>query len=267
MGASYIDYLIADQFVLPRDDQRAYSEKIVYLPASYQANDAKRRISQTAPLRSQAGLPDKGFVFCCFNNNYKITPDLFDVWMRLLTNIEDSVLWLLQGNTSVSKNLRAEAERRGVAPERLRFATRAKPDEHLARHRLADLFLDTHYCNAHTTASDALWAGLPILTCAGATFAGRVAGSLLHAIGLPELITNSLEEYEALALRLARDPNALAGVKQKLARHRLTFPLFNTELFTRQLEAAYISMWERYQRGESPASFSVEPIDRTPSNS
>jgi protein O-GlcNAc transferase len=257
MGASYIDYLIADRFVIPADQQAAYSEKIVYLPDCYQINDTRRKISEAIPSRTEAGLPAQGFVFCCFNNNYKITPDVFDIWMRLLGSVEGSVLWLLEGNPSAPKNLRREAEQRGIAPDRLIFAARAKTEDHLARHRLADLFLDTYYCNAHTTASDALWAGLPLLTCAGATFASRVAGSLLHAVGLEELVTHSLEEYEALALKLARDPPLLASVRQKLARQRLTCPLFDTQRLTRHLETAYITLWERAQRGDLPESLSI----------
>jgi predicted O-linked N-acetylglucosamine transferase (SPINDLY family) len=261
MGASYIDYLIADRVVVPDDRHHAFSEKVVRLPDSYQVNDVNRRIAAITPSRSDAGLPQGGFVFCCFNSNFKITPDIFDVWMRLLREVEGSVLWLLEGNSSAPDNLRREAGLRGVAAERLIFAPHIKTEEHLARHRLADLFLDTLYYNAHTTASDALWAGLPVVTCVGATFAGRVAGSLLTAIGLPELITHSPDEYEALALKLARAPALLAALRQKLACHRETYPLFNTERFTRHIEAAYAEMWERCQRGEPPQSFAVVPID------
>jgi predicted O-linked N-acetylglucosamine transferase (SPINDLY family) len=259
MGASYIDYLIADHVVVPGDQHHVFAEKVVCLPDSYQVNDANRRNAGITPSRSKAGLPEGGFVFCCFNNNFKITPDVFDVWMRLLREIEGSVLWLIAGNSVAPANLRREAALRGVAAERLIFAPRTGSEDHLARHRLADLFLDTYYCNAHTTASDALWVGVPVLTCSGATFAGRVAGSLLTAVGLPELITHSLDDYEALALKLARDPMLLAALRQKLARHRETYPLFNTERFARHIEAAYIEMWERCQRGEPPQSFAVAP--------
>jgi len=261
MGASYIDYVIADRFVIPEAQRDAYAEKIVYLPDSYQVNDRDRRISDCTPSRAEAGLPDRGLVLCCFNNNFKTTPDVFDVWMRLLREIDGSVLWLLQGNTAAPANLRREAEARGVSGERLIFAVRAPLDDHLARHRLADLFLDTRHYNAHTTASDALWAGLPVLTCAGETFASRVAGSLLRAVGLPELVTHSLADYEALAFRLARDPEMLAGLTQKLARNRETYPLFDTARSTRHLEAAFVTMWERHQRGEKPADFDVTAID------
>jgi predicted O-linked N-acetylglucosamine transferase (SPINDLY family) len=209
------------------------------------------------PSRAEAGLPQTGFVFCCFNNNYKITPEMFDIWMRLLHAVEGSVLWLLEDNAPAARNLRREAQARDIAPERLAFAPRVNLDEHLARHRLADLFLDTLPVNAHTTASDALWAGLPILTCTGQTFAGRVAASLLHAVGLPELVTESLSGYEQLALKLACDPPVLAAIKTRLSHNRDTHALFDTTRFTRNLEAAYEGMWERQQRGEAPESFSV----------
>jgi protein O-GlcNAc transferase len=245
--------------VLPEDLRAGFSERIVYLPDSYQANDASRPIAAASPARAQAGLPEEGFVFCCFNNSFKITPDVFDVWMRLLRAIDGSVLWLFEGNAAAPVNLRREAARRGVAPERLIFAPRTRAEEHLARHRLADLFLDTIHYNAHTTASDALWAGLPVLTCAGATFAGRVAASLLSAIGMPELITHSLADYETLALKLARNRSRLALLRERLARQRESAPLFDTGRFARQIEAAYVGMWERYQRGEPACNFAVTP--------
>ncbi|MDP1716900.1 MAG: hypothetical protein Q8L40_02390, partial [Burkholderiales bacterium] len=219
-----------------------------------------RGIAERTPARAECGLPETGFVFCCFNNNYKITPQTFEVWMRLLHQAKGSVLWLLEDNAVAARNLRHEAERRGVATQRLVFAPRMKLEEHLARHRLADLFLDTLPYNAHTTASDALWAGLPVLGCAGNAFAGRVTASLLNAVGLSELITRGLEEYEALAFKLATTPDMLAGIRAKLAAHRTTYPLFDTDRFRRHIEVAYVTMWERYQRGELPASFAVEPI-------
>ena len=257
MGVNYMDYIIADRHVIPEDQRQNYSEQVIYLPDTYQVNDSKRKISTRTLARADAGLPDQGFVFCCFNNNHKITPEMFDIWMRVLQRIEDSVLWLLQGNVAVSHNLRREAQVRGVAPERLVFAPRVKVEEHLARHRLAGLFLDTLPHNAHTTASDALWAGLPVLTCTGNTFAGRVAGSLLNAVGLPEMITNTRMEYEALALMLATDTKLLADVRAKLARNRATHPLFNTDRFRKHIEAAFVTIWERYQRGEPPEPFAV----------
>ncbi len=260
-GANFIDYIIADAVVLPLEHQNFFSEKVAYLPDCYQVNDNKRKIAERTPPRRDMSLPENGFVFCCFNNNWKITPSMFDVWMRLLHQIEGSVLWLLRDNEGAERNLCKEARQRGVDPSRLVFAGRLPPAEHLARHRLADLFLDTLPYNAHTTASDALWAGLPVLTCKGEAFAGRVGASLLHAVGVPELITSNLEDYQALALKLARDPALLAKIKAKLVDHRHTYPLFNTARFTRHIEAAYTTMWETWLRGEAPKSFSVEPID------
>jgi protein O-GlcNAc transferase len=257
MGASYIDYLIADRYVIPDYQRGSYSEKLVYLPESYQVNDDRRQISDIMPSRATVGLPEDGFVFCCFNSSYKITPNVFDAWMRLLRGVDGSVLWLFEANSEVPGNLRREAEARGVPAERLIFAPKVNSEDHLARHRLADLFLDTLPYNAHTTASDALRTGVPVLTCSGATFASRVAGSLLQAVGLPELITDSLADYEATALRLARSPSLLAGLKAKLARSRQSSSLFDTVRFTRHIEAAYAAMWERYRRGEPPMSFAV----------
>lgn len=251
-GASYIDYVIADKVVLPPQLQPHFSEKAVYLPNSYQVNDAQRRIAARVFSREEVGLPAQGFVFCCFNNNYKILPATFDAWMRLLHSVDGSVLWLLGDNEAAARNLRRSAQAQGIAPERLVFAPRMHLAEHLARHRLADLFLDTLPCNAHTTASDALWAGLPVLTCAGRTFAGRVAASLLHAVGMPELVTETPAAYEALALQLARDPAALAAVRAKLLAQLPTAPLFDTPRFARDIEAAYLAMYERSVQGLPP---------------
>ncbi len=257
MGASFIDYIIADRFIIPEDQEKFYSEKVVCLPDCYQPNDTHRKIADTLPTREACGLPERGFVFCCFNANYKITPQVFDVWMRLLQRTPDSVLWLFEANQSVKGNLRQEAEHRGVNPERIIFAPKLSTPEHLARHRLADVFLDTLPINAHTTASDALWAGLPVLTFAGSTFAGRVAGSLLKAAGLPELITYSLKDYEALALQLAQDPARLSAIRQKLEKTRLQVPLFDIEKFTRNIEKSYQAMWDIWQAGDGPKSFTV----------
>ena len=249
MGADCIDYLIADEFIVPADQQKHFSEKLVYPPHSYQPNDTRRAISARGFVRSLFGLPENGFVFCSFNGNSKITPSFFDVWMRLLKNTPGSVLWLLE--TGSPENLRREAAARGVAPERLVFAPGLIHSEHLERMALADLFLDPLPFNAHTTASDALWAGLPLLTCVGKAFIGRVAGSLLHSAGLPELVTSSLEEYEATALRLAQNPAELRALRDRLAQNRLTSPLFDIARFTRNLETAYQKMWDRWQ-GDSP---------------
>jgi protein O-GlcNAc transferase len=259
-GADFIDYVIADKVVLPFDQQPHYTEKIVHLPDCYQANDSQRKITEHNPTRVAGGLPERGFVYCCFNNSYKITATLFQVWMGLLKAIDGSILWLRWDYDGVEKNLRREAERHGIDPARLVFASRVPLiEDHLARYRLADLFLDTLPYNAHTTATDALWAGLPVLTCRGASFAGRVAASLLNAVGLPELVASDLEEYQALALKLARDTSLLASIKAKLTRNRDTYPLFNSKRFTYHLEAAYTTMWEIWQRGEGPRSFSVGP--------
>ena len=257
MGADYIDYLVADAVVVPPGDHGAYSEKIVTLPDSYQVNDSLRAISPRPLTRGEFGLPAQGFVFCCFNNNYKITPAVFQLWMRLLKRVPGSVLWLLEDNADASRNLRSEANRAGIAPERLVFAARMPVDEHLARQRLADLFLDTLPCNAHTTASDALWAGLPVLTCLGGSFAGRVAGSLLSALHLPELVVDDMDQYQALALGLATEPRKLAAIRERLAKQRQSAPLFDTDRFRQHLETAYQGMWQRHVRGEAPASFSV----------
>jgi protein O-GlcNAc transferase len=258
MGAPYIDYIIADRHVIPPDHDAYFTERVVRLPDAYQVNDSKRRIADETPTRADAGLPESGFVFCCFNSNYKITPEVFDVWMRLLNEVAGSVLWLLEVNARASENLRREALQRFVAPERLIFARPMPLDRHLARHRLADLFLDTRPVSAHTTASDALWAGLPLLTCTVEAFAARVAASLLHAIGLPDLITDNLRDYESMASRLASTPALLAELRSRLERNRGTHPLFDTPRYRRYLESAYTGMWERYQRGEPPASFAIE---------
>jgi predicted O-linked N-acetylglucosamine transferase (SPINDLY family) len=257
MGADHIDYIIADPVVIPEDQHPFYSERIVNLPHAFMAQDANRAIAPNVPTRLEAGLPEHGFVFCCFNNNHKITPSVFDVWMRLLLEVEGSVLWLFGSNPPAVRNLRQSAEIRGVAADRLVFAPLMKLDDYIARHRLADLFLDTAPFNAHSTAANALWGGLPVLTHVGSSYAARVAASLLNAVGLPELIVGDLESYEATALRLARDQHALTAIKAKLARNRLTHPLFDTDRFRRNIESAYQTMWERWQRGGAPSSFSV----------
>jgi protein O-GlcNAc transferase len=258
-GVNFIDYIIADAIVLPFDQQPYYTEHIVHLPDCYQVNDRKRMIASRTPTREKFSLPAQGIVFCCFNNNWKITPAIFDVWMRLLRKVAGSVLWLRCDSQHAEQNLCKEATARGIDPARLVFADPLPLSDHLARHCLADLFLDTLPCNAHTTASDALWAGLPVVTCRGKAFAGRVAASLLTAAGLPELLTDSLEEYEALALRLATDPLLRSGLRERLRKNRLECSLFDTDRFCRHIEAAYTTMWELWQREESPRSFSVAP--------
>ena len=261
MGAPYMDYILGDNTVTPPEHDAFYSEKVVRLPHSYQVNDRKRVIAEHGPSRAECGLPETGFVFCCFNNNYKITPQVFGIWMRLLQEVPHSVLWLLEDNVEASANLREEAARRGISAERLVFANRMDLPMHLARHRHADLFLDTLPCNAHTTASDALWAGLPVVTRTGDSFAGRVAASLLRAVGLPELVTDSAAGYEQLALELATHPERLAEVKARLVGNLETCALFDTDRYCRNLEAAYTTMYERSQQGLPPESFSAP--DRT----
>jgi predicted O-linked N-acetylglucosamine transferase (SPINDLY family) len=261
MGARYIDYLIADRVVVPDNQREFYSEKLVLLPDSYLVNDRKRAIADRTFTRTELGLPLDGFVFCCFNNNHKITPRVFDCWMRILGQVEGSVLWLFQDNAKAADNLKRQALARGVNAERLIFAGRMPPSDHLARHRVADLFLDTLPYNAHTTAADALWAGLPVLTCLGETFVGRVAASLLNAIGVPELITTTPEDYEALAVRLSTRPDELAAIRTRLEAHRLTTPLFDTQRFTAYIEAAYTAMHARHRAGLAPDHIAISNAD------
>jgi len=261
MGADFIDYIIVDSFVVPDSQQPFFSERLVHLPGSYQANDRKREIAGAGASRQDWGLPAEGLVLCSFNNSYKISPAIFDIWMRLLRSVPGSVLWLLETNALVEGNLRSEAEKRGVDSGRLIFAPVVVLAQHLGRHRHADLFLDTVPCNAHTTASDALWAGLPVLTCSGDTFAGRVAVSLLMAVGMPELVTGSLAEYEQAALALARDPQRLIALRQKLQSNRHTSALFDLPKTTGNIEAAYTRMWQTWLSGQAPAAFSIQALD------
>ncbi|HYS47103.1 MAG TPA: tetratricopeptide repeat protein, partial [Rhizomicrobium sp.] len=256
IAAPWLDYILADARVLPFEHQDFYSEKIVHLPHCYQVNDSTRPIGAT-PTRHEAGLPDSGFVFCCFNAAWKITPAIFDIWMRLLAAVPGSLLWLLADNTTAQRNLRTAALARGMDAARLVFAPRLPSAVHLARHRLADLFVDTLPYNAHTTASDALWAGLPFLTCLGEQFDGRVAASLLETMGLPELVTRNLQDYESLALALAREPARLADLRARCGENRLTSPLYDTDGFRKNIEAAYLRMMEISRQGRGPESFTV----------
>ena len=258
MGVDFIDYIIVDPVVVPASQQPYFSEKLVHLPCSFQANDRQREVASAHTSRQDWGLPAEALVLCSFNNSYKISPAFFDIWMRLLRSVPGSVLWLLEANRLIKGNLRFEAEKRGVDPDRLVFAPVVPSAEHLGRHRHADLFLDTLPCNAHTTASDALWAGLPVLTCSGSTFAGRVAASLLTAAGLEELVTGSLEDYEQTALALARDPQRLSALRRKLRDNRQTHPLFDLPKLTGNIEAAYARMWQTWLSGMRPAAFSIE---------
>jgi predicted O-linked N-acetylglucosamine transferase (SPINDLY family) len=257
LGAPYFDYLIADSVVLPAGSREAYTEKIAWLPHCYQANDDRRAIAAVAPPRKAAGLPAEAFVYCCFNNNYKITPRTFDGWMRILQRVPSSVLWLLEDNPAAAANLRGHARDRGIDPDRLVFAQRLPPAEHLARHALADLFVDTLPYNAHTTASDALWAGLPLLTCRGTTFPGRVGASLLQALGLGDLVTDDAEAFEALAVELAGDRPRLARLREQLASARLERPPFDTAATTAALESLYEAMVDRARRGLPPDHLGV----------
>jgi len=254
MGAPYIDYIIADRVVIPPDEERFYDEQVVTLPGCYQVNDDRGRPIAPRPTRTEAGLPSRGFVFCNFNQSYKLTPGVFASGMRILNRVEDSVLWLLEGPAPYADNVAGHAREHGVAPERILFAPDRPTDRHLARMQLADLFLDGLPYNAHTTGSDALWAGVPLLTRRGTTFPGRVAASLLYAAGLPELVTDSAQTYEDMAVRLASDPQAFQQIKSRLTRD---CPLFDTDLFRRNIEAAYLRMWEIWLAGEKPRAFAV----------
>ena len=257
MGADFIDYIIADPVVIAADQRQFYSEKVIFLPHSYQPNDNTREIARTDTTRADFGLPEHAFVFCCFNNNYKISSSEFDIWMRLLNKVPGSVLWLLKANKWAEQNLKREAHTRGVDPGRLVFAEKVTHAEHLARHKHADLFVDTFNYNAHTTASDALWGGLPVVTKQGKQFAARVAASLLGSVGLSELITNSEEEYEKMILDLAMRPQRLAEIKLKLAKNRLTEPLFDTLRYTQNFENGLQKAYDLFFANEQPADIWV----------
>jgi protein O-GlcNAc transferase len=260
MGAPHIDYILADRIVIPEEARAHYTEQVAYLPSCYLPNDAKRAIAAHRPTRAEAGLPEEGFVFASFNHSYKLTPAVFALWMRILEQVPDSVLWLGQCNEIAARNLKLEAGMRRIDPARIVLASYVRgQDEHLARLPLAGLVLDTLPYTSHATACDALWACVPVLTCIGKAFAGRVAASALTAVGLPELIAATPAEYETLAVKLAADPAALAALKEKIARNRATQPLFDTAQFTRHLEAAFATMHERAQRGQAPAGFAVAP--------
>lgn len=260
MGADYMDYLITDHVVCPPDSEAWYTEKLARLPNCFMPHDSRQKISERTPSRIESGLPERGFVFVCFNNQYKITPEVFSVWMRLLRQVDGSVLWLTDGPEMMKRNLQREAMVRGVASERLIFAKRVEAmEDHLARYSLADLFVDTLPYNAHTTACDALWAGVPVLTRTGQAFASRVAASLLHAVGLPELVTDSPEAYEALALSLARDPALMAGVRRRLAEQRATCALFDTHRLAEDMACLFTAMQRRRLDGLPPAHLTLAP--------
>jgi protein O-GlcNAc transferase len=263
MGNEHIDYLIADEHLIPQSHRVHYDEHIAYLPECFQANDDRRPIGSTTPSRAQMGLPASGFVWSSFHSSYKLNPPMFDIWMRLLRAVPDSVLWLLGGNALIQENLCREAFVRGVSADRLIFASSLPYPEHLARLALADLCLDTLPFNGGTTTSDALWAGLPVLTCAGDSFAARMSGSLLRAVGLPELVTDSMQAYEEKALELASAPGLLDSLRDKLAQGRTSHVLFDTDRFRRHLEAAYSIMVERHRSGLAPITFTVPAVPRS----
>jgi protein O-GlcNAc transferase len=261
-GADFIDYTLADATVLPLDQQQFFAETIVHLPDCYHPNDTARSLARV-PERAELGLPEAGFVFCCFNQSHKIGAASFEVWMRLLARLDGSVLWLSHMNESAMGNLRSAAAARRIDPARVIFASRLdRIEDHLARHRQADLFLDTLPYNAHSTAIDALWAGLPLVTCTGSAFPGRVGASLLKAVGLPELVTCNLDDYEALATKLAGEPSLLNELRGRLAANRATHPLFAMDRLCRNIEAAYRTMWDIHARGERPRHFTVEALQQ-----
>jgi predicted O-linked N-acetylglucosamine transferase (SPINDLY family) len=258
MGADFIDYVIADEIALPFDQQPFFAEKIVHLPGCFLVTDDRQEVAADTPSREEAGLPPDGFVFCSFNNSYKLAKPVFEVWMRLLAAVPGSVLWLAEANPDMAINLRREAQRCSIAPERLVFVPRVPLPQHLARQRLAGVFLDTAPYNAGATGIAALWSGIPLLTILGQTFVGRMAASMLHAVGLPELVTQSLEDYEALALKLALDPDLLSDIRHRLRENLRVTRLFDTDRFRRHLEAAYSTMEDIRRRGEPPRSFHVD---------
>jgi predicted O-linked N-acetylglucosamine transferase (SPINDLY family) len=252
MGTQAIDYLIADSILIPKNSRSYYSEKIIYLPNCYQANDTKRKISDEIFTREQLGLPAKEFIFCCFNNNWKITPETFDLWAQILRLVDNSILWLFEDNSLAASNIRTEAKNRGLHPDRIVFAKFMNHASHLARYKAADLFLDTFPYNAHTTASDALWAGTPVLTLEGKSFSGRVAASLLTNVRLPELITQSTDEYVSRAIELANNRQKLISIKRVLHENRSTSPLFNILRFVKDIESSYQKIYHRYHSGLPP---------------
>jgi predicted O-linked N-acetylglucosamine transferase (SPINDLY family) len=259
MGSDYMDYIIADYTLIPKDTKKYYTEKIVYLPDSFMVNDTKNKISKIKFTREDAGLPSKGFIFSCFNNHYKITPSVFASWMKILSMVEGSILWLSDGNETSINNLKKEAKKHGINSDRLFFAPRLElREDHLNRIKLADLFLDTHPYNAHATTSDAIQVGLPVLTCVGKSFASRVAASLINSVDLPELLTKTHEQYEKIAIDLATKPSKLKAIKEKLEINLTTSPLYDTPLYVKQIETAFMTMYERYQEDKKPGHIYVE---------
>jgi len=259
MGVDFIDYAVVDEFVVPPDQQQYYTERLVYLPDTYQPNSF-RPVSDITPSRAECGLPEGAFVYCCYNQAHKINRNIFDIWMRILHRTPGSILWLLKPEETTADNLRREAAMRGIDPTRLAFASKVSQAEHLARHRNADLFLDTLVVNALTTTSDALFMGVPVITCPGETFVARGAGSILRALEMPELIMSNHQEYEEMAVALATNSDRLRSLRDKITLKRETAPLFNSTRYTRHLDAAYQEMWRLHQAGEPPKPFAVEVI-------
>tara|TARA_B100000686_G_C16788628_1_gene977051 strand:+ start:1551 stop:3416 length:1866 start_codon:yes stop_codon:yes gene_type:complete len=257
-GSKFIDYIVADKILIPKENQKYYSEKIIYLPNTYQPRDSSQKICNKTYKKEDLGLPENSFVFCCFNQNYKITPNIFSIWMKLLKRIDNSVLWLLEENQTASSNLKKEAEKKGIKSDRIIFAKRMAQPEHLARHKLADIFVDTFPYNAHTTCSDALWSNLPVITLTGQSFASRVGASILNAIDLKELITTTEEEYENLLFKLATDKEELEKIKNKLKKNKIKKPLFDTKLYTKNLETAYTKIYEIYNSGSEVKNINID---------
>jgi predicted O-linked N-acetylglucosamine transferase (SPINDLY family) len=245
-GTDLIDYIIAHKTLIPKENQKFFSEKIIYLPDSYQPNDYTKKMSKKVFTREELSLPKNAFVFCCFNQNYKITPNIFNIWMKILKKIEGSVLWLIKDSNEGVNNLKKEANKRGINPDKIIFAKRMTISEHLARHKMADLFIDTFPYTAHTTCSDALWSGLPVITLMGQSFASRLSGTLLNAVGLNELIATTEKDYEDLIINLAKDSNQLKIIKNKLEKNKINQPIFNTKLYTKKIESAYKEIYKRY---------------------
>jgi protein O-GlcNAc transferase len=256
-GAEFFDYIITDKIVTPEDDACFYTEQFVYLPHCYQINDNTQTISKKSWRRSDVGLPETGFVFCSFNQGYKIDPIMFDGWMNILREIPEGVLWLQPGNKAAKKNLKQKAENRGIKSDRIIFAEPLPKEEHLARLRLADLALDTRVVNGAATTSDALWVGVPVITLQGRHFASRMSSSILTAIGATHMVTHNMQEYQSLAVDLARDPARMDAIRRKIAKNRWTKPLFDTRRFVGNLEKAYRKMWQIYLLGERPEMIKV----------
>jgi len=258
MGANYIDYIIADKILIPNESQKFYSEKIIYLPNSYQISDRKREKLENDLFKKNYNLPEDKFIFCCFNNIIKINPYIFNIWMNILKRNTNSVLWLLSDNTQAINNLKSEAKNRNINPERIIFAKRVNISENLNRYKLADLFLDTFPCSAHTTANDVLWAGTPLLTLIGESFASRVSASLLSSMNMKELITYSEKEYEDLAVKLSNDNKKILEIKQRLAIEKGNTTLFNSQLYTKNIELAYLEIWNNFRKGLGPKNVCIE---------